>query len=68
MIEEVKMYVVRCDRCQEVFDSRYSYCHAWANAKKAIKMAIEEGWTETKGAHYCPICYEYIQKYKPNQK
>ena len=61
MFKEVKIYTIKCDECD--FDVlSYSTSLGYRTTDDALSFAINEGWTETDGKHYCPECTAFIQE------
>lgn len=58
MINEVKMYNIKCDRCGAI-STEGDEISGWDNAGFAIDCAIDSDWVEMGSKHYCPNCYEY---------
>ena len=58
MIKEVKMYTVICDNCGVDIgkDDEYS---CWGEHWQAIDNAMNAGWHEQDGKHYCTDCYSF---------
>ena len=56
MYIERTFYGIQCDRCREDYEgNEYSY---WADKSDAVDEAINDGWEEIDGKHYCPCCYD----------
>lgn len=57
-IEKVEMYTVVCDNCGEDVGTDADYS-CWNDKSVAREEAMETGWIEDKGLHYCPKCWSY---------
>ena len=57
MIEKEIMYGVRCNRCKECHESSEGYMF-FSDECSAVEDALEDGWVELNGKHYCPSCYK----------
>ncbi len=81
MIEQVKMFRVRCDICGKTLDEDNG-CHGrtpddddvypevtiWDDDVYALQQALDSGWTEEDGKLYCTSCYaEQIEREEEEQ-
>ena len=56
MIREFSCYDIVCDRCGEALSDVSADCHT--DTDSAEMAALQSGWKEIDGKHYCPDCYE----------
>lgn len=70
MIHQVTMFAVRCDGCgNEFIEPETDFC-AFTDECSARTAAMNAGWYEISGKHYCPHCVEYDEEadeYKPKE-
>jgi len=57
-IEKVEMFTVICDNCKESADEGTDYS-CWNDENGAKDVAMEAGFINEDGNHYCPKCYNY---------
>lgn len=62
MIIPVEMYQCVCDGCGKAYVDDFNGFVAWSDKITAREAAIEDGWQEIDGKHYCPDCYEYDEE------
>ena len=58
MTKEVTMYTIICDVCGKDACEGTEYA-GWSDVDIVIEMAVDEGWIDVPGKHYCPDCYSY---------
>ena len=55
-VEQI-LYTVECDNCRENYQSDdFGF---WLEYEMALEKAVEDGWTEEEGNHYCKKCHHY---------
>lgn len=55
MFTESIYYGLRCDRCMKHYYSDEDYT-SFSDKSEAMENAVEDGWIEYNGKHYCPDC------------
>ena len=56
MITEEILYGVKCDRCGNSYEMGGEYT-CYSDKSEILDAALDDGWKEIHGRHYCPCCY-----------
>lgn len=56
MITEEIFYGVKCDRCGNSYEICGEYTY-YSDKSEILDAALDDGWKEIHGRHYCPCCY-----------
>lgn len=63
MIEEVTMYGMSCDGCNEPIGNEDYYALVMPTERDIIDEARNQEWQKIDGKWYCPSCVERLFKY-----
>ena len=59
MINKIKLYQIKCDKCRKTYKSRKGITE-YAYYADAEAEAQEDDWLKIGKQHYCPICKEEV--------
>ena len=56
MLQELKMFTIKCDICGKIFEDKHQGVIAWDSEKSAWDNAQDSGWAKDADKHCCPNC------------
>ena len=56
MLQELKMFTIKCDICGKIFEDKHQGIIAWDSEKSAWDNAQDSGWAKDADKHCCPNC------------
>lgn len=63
MIEEVKLYLVKCDSCGVTYPHRGVNDEVFFDYKTALNTCTRSGWVRVEDKMFCPDCKKEILKH-----